>query len=192
PPPATLDAYNRANPMNAISLSVISIALAEGRPAGPFMAPQDSADGHADGLPDLLPLAPLDGLSDGTVALLLSLADRIAGPGDGTGQGAGDGPRIVPSLFRHFTAWPLLLEAMSEWLGTVAASDGVDALSARISEAAAGIGREMFANLPVPGDGAVLPDGKTRTTLAATVAVFPPAICRMTVVGTLLHRALRP
>jgi len=45
--------------------------------------------------------------------------------------------------------------------------------------------------LAPPGDGAVLPDAATRDALLKTIEIFPPTICRMIVIGGLLHTALR-
>jgi hypothetical protein len=54
----TLDAYNRANPMNALSLRVIALALESGRPATPIpLVAPPGVD-----LRVLLPMMPLDGL----------------------------------------------------------------------------------------------------------------------------------
>lgn len=175
---ATLTAYNRANPMNAISLDVLSCALAAGRPAGPFVAPA----GSAAELPDLLPMAPLDRLPTCTMTLLLTLADLANGAGT----------RIVPSLFRHMTAWPDLLRALSDWLAPLAAAGDIDALALRIQDAAARTGRELFDRLPRAGSGASLPDPATRAALLDTIAIFTPAICRMIVTGALLQSAIRP
>lgn len=173
---ATLDAYNRANPMNAISLQVIALALAEGRPASFGKA------GRADtgGLAELLPIAPLDGLPPDTRALLATLAQQATG-----GRSA-----VVPSLFRHFTAWPPLLEALSRWLGPVAESGAIDDVGDRVTAVAQDAAARIFDALPPPAPGAVAPDDATRAALAATVRTFPPAICRMIAIGALLRAAL--
>ena len=174
----TLDAYNRANPMNALSLRVVARALAADRPAGPFVRPVNDASALA----TLLPIAPLEGLSEEVSAQLLLLARQAGGPDT----------RIVPSLFRHFTPWPALLDAISERLAPLAQADVLGPLAARVSDEASRIGDAMFDALPPPGPGAVLPPAEARAALAKTVAAFPPAICRMIVVGAMLRSILRP
>ena len=175
---ATLDAYNRANPMNAISLEVISLALAESRAADPLGAA--SPDNRH--LPALLPLRGLDGLPASTTALLGRLAV----------QATGRDTEIVPSLFRHYLAWPGFLEALSDWLEPLAADDTVGRMSNRIHAAAREAAQRIFEDLPPPGRHAELPDAATRAALGKTVRIFPPAICRMIVIGALLRAALRP
>lgn len=174
----TVDAYNRANPMNALSLRVVARALAANRPAGHFSLPASNATA----LVELLPIVPLDGLPGATSERLLLLARQAAGPET----------RIVPSLFRHFTPWPGLLAEISDRLAPLAAADAFGRIAANVSEEAARIGDAMFDALPQPGPDAVLPPADARAALAETVAAFPTAICRMIVVGTMLRAILRP
>lgn len=173
---ATLEAYNRANPMNAISLQVVALALADGRPAARLPT---TADGPP--LPELLPIAPLDDLPGPTRALLETLARQATG---------GRSP-VVPSLFRHLADWPDLLDALADWLRPVAGGGTIDALSGSIFDAAAAAARRVYAGLPPPAPGAGVPDAASRATLEETVRVFPPAICRMIVIGALLRSAIR-
>lgn len=175
---ATVDAYNRANPMNALSLAVIARALDAGRPAAPFVTPRASTED----LPALLPIAPLDALSPPTSALLQRLAVLTVG---------GDSP-VVPSLFRHFAPWPALLEEICEWVQPLSAAGTIDELSARLAAATGRVGGEMYDALPEPPPDGISPDPSARTILLRTVGVFPPAICRMIVVGVRLRAALRP
>lgn len=174
----TLEAYNRANPMNALSLRVIALALEAGRPA--------EAGGLAvempGELPTLLPMAPLDGLPPSTMDILYRLAALT------TGQNRG----LVPSLFRHFTAWPALLAALADWLEPLAADGEIERKVADVSTRADEIAHDIFDQLEMPGEGASLPDATTRETLLQTIEIFPPAICRMIVIGGLLRTAIRP
>ncbi|MFT7570103.1 MAG: hypothetical protein ACI9JL_001130 [Paracoccaceae bacterium] len=184
----TLSAYNRANPMNALSLRVIAMALEAGRPAL-WRAPVSKTTGTKitgevtpGELSVLLPMAPLDGLPPATMDSLYRLA-RLT-----TGQDRG----LVPSLFRHFTAWPALLTALADWLEPLAKEGVIEGQVARISALADEIAQDIFAQLDRPEHGAVLPDAATRETLLQTIEIFPPAICRMIVIGGLLHKAVRP
>lgn len=175
---ATLDAYNRANPMNAISLRVIATALEAGRPAG-WRRPNPAGNGS---LTVLLPMAPLDRVSAETMDILYRLAWLT------TGQDRG----LVPSLFRHFAAWPAFLTALADWLEPLAASGQIERQVADISGLANGIADDIFARLPPPRGDAVLPDASTRARLVETIEIFPPAICRMIVIGGLLRTAIKP
>lgn len=184
----TLDAYNRANPMNALSLRVIALALEAGRPAAASSPLADRGGSRNDRqtaareLTTLLPMASLGGLPTATMDSLYRLAALT------TGQDRG----LVPSLFRHFTAWPALLSALADWLEPLAAEGMIERQVAGVSARADARAREIFAALDAPGDGAVLPDSATRETLLRTIEIFPPAICRMIVIGGLLRTAIRP
>lgn len=181
----TLGAYNRANPMNALSLRVIAMALEAGRPAvlqaSVLAGPDPVASGRTE-LSALLPMAPLDSLPPATMDILYRLA-RLT-----TGQDRG----LVPSLFRHFTAWPALLTALADWLEPLAKDGVIEEQVTRVSALADRIAQEIFEQLDPPGDGAVLPDATTRETLIETIEIFPPAICRMIVIGGLLRTAVSP
>jgi len=174
----TIDAYNRANPMNALSLRVIASALEAGRPA--LWTPPVATDTRT--LPSLLPMTPLDGVRDETMETLYRLAYLTTGDDRG----------LVPSLFRHFTVWPELLAQLADWLEPLAADGVIEQQVASVTKAADSIAREIFGQLDPPGDGAVLPDEATRSALLKTIEIFPPTICRMIVIGGLLRSALKP
>lgn len=184
----TLDAYNRANPMNALSLRVIALALEAGRPAVGFVPSagtggSESVRGTDSGdLSALLPMAPLEGLPPATMDTLYRLAALT------TGQDR----RLVPSLFRHFTAWPALLSALADWLEPLAAAGMIERQVADVSVRADGLAHDIFVELEMPGNAAVMPDTPTRETLLRTIEIFPPAICRMIVIGGLLRTAIKP
>lgn len=172
----TLDAYNRANPMNALSLRVIALALESGRPATPIpLVAPPAADLRA-----LLPMMPLDGLDPATMALLHRLA-RLT-----TGRES----KIVPSLFRHFAQWPELLRQLVGWMEDLSHGGSIDDRAARVFKMADDIARGIYETLPVPAENAILPDAGTRRTLVETIEMFPPTICRMIVIAGLLRTAL--
>ena len=163
----TVDAYNRANPINAVCLQVLRRAAA--RPAPRFRPPPPAVRELA----VLLPMAPLDGLPAPTLRLLRDLARQTVG---GT---------IVPSIFRHFTDWPELLRALSEILedvsgGFAEAGDRAEAAAGEIAEAAI-----------LPAGGGPVPDDAMREALSSAIGIFLPAICRMIVVGGHIRGALR-
>lgn len=166
----TVDAYNRANPINAVCLQVLGRAVREARPAPRFRPPSAAARD----LDVLLPMAPLDGLPASTLELLRDLARLTVG---GT---------IVPSIFRHFTDWPDLLRAFSEIL------EGVSGGFAEAGERSAAAAGEIAEAAVLPaGDGPV-PDDAMREALSSAIGIFLPAICRMIAVGGHIRGGLRP
>ena len=169
----TMDAYNRANPMNALSLEVLARALRENRPAA--LLPLRSAT--TVDLPELLPMAAMDTLPASTRALL----DRIAI------QTVGKGAPIVPSLFRHFVEWPSLLGAMTEILEPV---PRLEPMADRVWRRASGIAGEISEGLATVGT--VRVGDPEREALVRTIEIFSPAICRMIVLGGVLRQGLRP
>jgi len=172
----TLDAYSRANPINAVSLRVIALALESGRAASaaPIEAPS-----RVD-LPTLLPMSPLDSLDPIATALMHRLA-RLT-----TGRES----KIVPSLFRHFAPWPVLLAQLADWMEDLNDGGVIDDQAARVFDMADDIAQDIFGSLPPPGGDAILPDPATRQTLVATIEMFPPTISRMIVIVGLLRSAL--
>jgi hypothetical protein len=175
---ATLDAYNRANPMNALSLRVIALALEAGRPAiaCSFDRPAPVS------LPELLPMAPLDQMEPGTRDLMQRLA-RLTTGGDS---------KIVPSLFRHFAPWPGLLRRLADAMEEMAVGGVIDDEAKRVFEKANRIALDIFNALPPPDTQALLPDPATRKMLVDTIEIFPPTICRMIVIAGLLRAAIAP
>ncbi|MEC7489445.1 MAG: hypothetical protein VYA17_07645 [Pseudomonadota bacterium] len=173
----TLSAYNRANPMNAIGLLVIALALKAGRPAR-FHRPEVVISTT---LPELLPLGRLEGLNPQITETLNTLASLTA---DGE-------PRIVPSLYRHFINWPAFLTELVDWLEPLSTGGTIDRISMQILVRANEIAKQVFSELPVVEPVSVSPDIETRSTLIKTIEIFPPTICRMIVIGAMLCDALR-
>ena len=179
----TLDAYNRANPMNILSLRVLEMALEAGRPAISIAPVSAGVRASKAAEPTaLLPMGSFDGLPQTTMDILNRLASLT------TGQDAG----LVPSLFRHFTAWPAFLEALANWLEPMAEEGLIERQVERISAKVDPIAADIFEQLDRPEKAAILPDEITRAKLLQTIEIFPPAICRMIVIGGLLRAAVRP
>lgn len=173
---ATLDAYNRANPMNAVSLRVIGLALQAGRPATAVTVDRPARRE----LPALLPMASLGEMTAPTLELMQRLA-RLT---------TGRDTKIVPSLFRHFAPWPDLLRQLAETMEKMAEGGVIDELARQVFEKADGIAQEIFSNLPAPAENAILPEHDVRKTLAETIEIFPPTICRMIVIAGFLRAIL--
>ena len=172
----TLDAYNRANPMNGISLCVISLALKNGRPAQ-FTAPKFL---KTQSLPDLLPLASLEALPPEIMNVLYTLAYHTAG----------EATKIVPSLYRHFVGWPTFLEELGVWLELMSEAGTINEISSRVLTGANEIAENIYQELASPPPEASVPTSEIRSTLIETIRIFPPTICRMIVIGGMLRAAL--
>lgn len=173
---ATLDAYIRANPMNAVSLRVIALALEAGRPADAVTV--ERRGGAA--LPSLLPMVSLDDMDPDTNALMRRLARLTTGAES----------KIVPSLFRHFAPWPDLLNRLADAMEQMSRGGVIDDQADLVFERADRIAQDIFNSLPPPSANAVLPDREIRKTLVDTIEIFPPTICRMIVIAGLLRDAL--
>ncbi len=169
----TIDAYNRANPVNAVAFQLLHMAV-----KGDFAAPRYVAPprGRAS-LDALLPIAAFDGLPTATHDLLRQLAVQTVGA---------NAP-MIPSLFRHFTDWPNLLEAFSEIFRALGDSAEREALVARVMAAVGEQAGAVLDDLPDPGDGAVRLAPPLRTAVAETATNFVPAICNMIVIGAMLR-----
>jgi hypothetical protein len=165
-----LDAYNRANPENMLSVLCL-LRLLDGAQVTVPKEPRDWTPPPAPG-----PLVPMTEVATmpRDVAALLQL---VAAPGDG------EGPRVVQSLYRHFGHRPAFL-ALAVTLLRQRFDDGsidrsVDSIRASMNAAADELVRGLSApRAPHPGiqtvcerfGGAVIP--------------------QMIVVGRLLERAL--
>ncbi|MGB0629231.1 MAG: hypothetical protein ACPGRZ_00925 [Alphaproteobacteria bacterium] len=173
---ATLDAYNQANPMNALSLRVISLALSAG-----WCPPASRVRiRNTEPLVELLPMGGLDQLDGETSGYMTQLAFFTTG----------EQSDLVPSLFRHFIPWPALLSALCDWLRPLHEQNLVGDISDRISADADAIARDIFGNLLASDDVLAAPDQGTCDALTATIAQFLPAICRMIVIGGLLRSSV--
>ena len=172
----TLDAYNRANPMNALSLRVIALSLSTG-----WCPPMRRADiASSRPLVDLLPMAGLEDLDPETSEYMTELAL----------YSTGEKSSLVPSLFRHFFRWPAFLAGLCEWLRPLHEKDVVQNLSWRISDEADSIANDIFKNLAVSKVEMAPPAEEIRSAVVKTIAQFLPALCRMIVIGGLLRSAI--
>lgn len=175
-----LDSYGRANPMNLVGLKVIDLALDQ--------MPQDDTVGQApavsdemlltpEGMPDLLPMIDPTTAPDRTRGALSRLARQIHGGDTG----------VIPSLYRHFGAWPDFLEELESALEPTLSGGIEDAAQSMLAdgERRAEIMYRGLALSDMPP-----PDGQATATLKHLIGQFPPNICRLTVLATLLKRGL--
>jgi hypothetical protein len=173
---ATLDAYNQANPMNALSLRVIALALSEG-----WRPPTGNVSiSSPDPLVELLPMGRLEDLDREVSGHMTELAFFTTGERSG----------LVPSLFRHFSCWPAVLSGLCDWMRPLHERNVIRDLSDEISGEADRIAADIFNQMVVPEYPLEAPDKNVRDALSETIAQFLPAICRMIVIGGLMRYAI--
>ena len=164
-----LEAYNRANPENMLSMLCLRRLLAGHRASEPLAARTWSAPPSPG-----LPLPMIDVATMGPE--MSDLLGLVAAPGDA------DGPRVVQSLYRHLAQRPAYL-ALAVTLLRERFDDGsIDrataVLAARMNEAADALVRSLEA-APVPDPG-----------IQPVIERFSGAVIpQMIVVGRLLDQA---
>lgn len=176
-----LDTYGRANPMNLIGLKIIDLAL-DATPQGPGVnrvpALKESALLKPQGLRDLLPMTDPLNAPAATQSALNSLARQIHGGDTG----------VIPSLYRHFGGWPGFLERLKPALDPVLSGGTFEAAAQQMLSAGEAVAQSFYKTLPLQD--LDTPDPSTTTALKNLINQFPPNICRMTVLATLLRRGL--
>ena len=172
----TLAAYNRANPMNALSLRVVSLALsAQLQPSEVRTRITEVATPI-----DLLPISGLQDLDRETYRHISCL----------TRYTTGEGSKLVPSLFRHFIPWPDFLAEICDWLQPLYENGLLSEYSRAISLNADSAAQMIFAALDV-GEGSLgAPDEATSLVLSNTIKQFLPAISSMIIIGGLLNNSI--
>jgi hypothetical protein len=165
-----LEAYNRANPENMLTVLCL-LRMIEGR--RPSVEPVTRAWAPPPAPGPLVPMVNISTLHREVHDLL----DLVAAPGDG------DGPRVVQSLYRHLAQHPRFL-ALAVTLLRQRFDDGsiartVDDLGKSMADAADTLVRELSAP-PAPHPGV----------LEACRRFGGAVIPQMIAVGALLERAL--
>jgi hypothetical protein len=177
---ATAEAYGRANPANLLGLMALHFILDETPTARARRKPQRGLPPRpaAVELPTLPPMAEPGALPPETRELLLRLATQLHGPV----------PRIIPSFYRHFAAWPGLLALLAERLAPVIDSGALDEAARALGRDAHGVARVLYLDCPMtrrepPSDAAL-------ATLKDLIELFPPNICKMTLIARAVEAAL--
>jgi hypothetical protein len=173
---ATCAAYARANPANLLALKALQFILAESgqgrarrkplrglppRPAAVELAP-------------LPPMADLASLNDETKKTLAALTAQLHGP---------DG-RVIPSFYRHFTAWPKLLSGVHDALQPLIDDGTLNAAAAALNRDAHGYARVLYLDCPATRGGP--PSEAALNTLGELLELFPPNICKLTLIARAL------
>ena len=172
----TLAAYNQANPMNALSLRVVSLVLsARSRPSEARTRITEVATPI-----DLLPISGLQDLDRETYRHISSL----------TRYSIGEGSKLVPSLFCHFIPCPDFLAEICDWLQPLHENGLLSEYSRVISLNADSVAQMIFAALDVGESSLGAPDEATSLTLLDTIKQFLPAISSMIIIGGLLNNSI--
>ncbi|MEE8506733.1 MAG: hypothetical protein V3S40_11010, partial [Kiloniellales bacterium] len=171
----TLEAYNRANPMNLIALAVLTRELAHPTPDG-GEAPPETGPTPPRPTSVLPPMGDVSALPN-EIQMVLSVLSTQAGVG---------GTAVVPTLYRHLTEWPGYL-AIAVSAGARLVDDGsLDREAPALQEEA-----HRAANR-IPRYATVLPapTASQRDNLLGLIALFPALIARMIVIGVQLRRSM--
>ncbi len=177
-----LIAYGQANPMNLIGLDVVDLALDnaeqnEGVQRIPAMSEDDLL--RPGNQAALLDMVDPGSASNRVSAALHALAVQIHGGDTG----------VIPSLYRHFGEWPAFLEELHPTLVPLFAGDTFENAAIEMRHAGRAYAETFYRSLPRPDLPA--PDNKTVHALKALIGQFPPNICRMTVLATVIRRGLK-
>lgn len=177
---ATCDAYGRANPANLLGLKALNFILAETpmarsrRKPARGLAPKPEALELA----ALPPMADLTTLSAETKTILMAL----------TGQLHGNDGRVIPSFYRHFTAWPEMLSGLHKYLQPLIDDGALAEGATALDHAAHGLARVLY--LDCPTTRLEPPSEAALTTLRELIELFPPNICKMTLIARAMGAAI--
>jgi hypothetical protein len=171
----TLDAYNRANPMNLIALAALKRELEDPAPGGGTMPTEDGALPRRP-TPALPPMAAVETLPAETRSVLLTLAAQA---------GVGATP-VVPTLYRHLTDWPDFLELAAKVAAGPAEDGRVDRGAHDLQAAADRAARRLPRYAPSHS----APNARQRQNILDLIGLFPALIARMIVIGAYLRRAV--
>lgn len=172
-----LDAYNRANPVNIMTVRCLWLHL-----AGKSSCAAETASWPAweppPAPPALPPMIDPAAMSPTVRELVLLLTDR----------GSADSPSpLWPSLYRHLAHWPAFLGYAAVIIPP--AFDAIDAAASRLQRQVDAAAAGMARGLAPPRD-LDAPAGEQARQLQSAIERFSSRIPEMVVIGTVLRRAL--
>ena len=174
---AVLQTYIRANPANMVGMLCLRQLLSDTWQPASTDALADRSF-RPDPLPPLLPMiAPAD-MSSAAARAYDRLTEQLHGPG-GT---------ISPSLYRHFAPWPGLMSRIAdetEDLVQTQLDDATEGMLTLANAQAASLAR----HLPAPV--APRPEASVVAHILDLATLFPPNMCKMTILAEYLRRGLR-
>ena len=177
---ATCRAYSSANPANLLALKALRLMLDETPQARAQRKPTPGAltrppIANVTALP---PMAEMAALADDTKALLRALAHQLHGP---------DG-RVIPSFYRHFTAWPQFLQLLLRQLQLIIDNGTLGTAAAAMDHQANHQASALYLDCPVVPLAA--PSEAAAATLKELIDLFPPNICKMTLIAQAIARSM--
>ncbi len=171
----TLEAYNRANPMNLIAMAVLTRELEDRAPVN-GEAPPQTGPMPPRPISALPPMADINALPEETREVLGVLAAQ-AGVG---------GTAVVPTLYRHLTEWPGYLDIAVSAATRLVDDGSLDREASALQEEAHRAANRM----PRYATGLPAPSASQRNNLLGLIDLFPTAIARMIVIGVHLRRSM--
>jgi hypothetical protein len=177
----TCVAYVRANPANVVGLLALRMILTESddaRAARPLHqgAPRQLTQPAPVALPPMGDMARLDARAK---KVLMAL----------TAQLHGDDGRVIPSFYRHFTQWPRLLEDVHVQVQRLLDTGVLDREAMNMQRIAQSLAVDVYRECPKTD--LPLPSEQVRGALIELIALFPPNICKMTLIAHTLGSALQ-
>ena len=171
----TIEAYNRANPMNLIAMAVLADELEDPAPERREALPETESISPrpASALP---PMAEVAALPEETRAILGVLAAQ-AGVG---------GTAVVPTLYRHLTEWPSYLGLAASMVAPMADDGSLDRAASALREEA----HRAASRIPRYAAALPAPSASQRSNLLGLIDLFPALIARMIVIGVHLRRSM--
>ena len=173
---AVLQTYIRANPANMMGMLCLAMLLQE--------QPLDASDElladrgyQPDPLPALLPMTAPNDMSPAAATAYQRLTEQLHGPGGS----------VSPSLYRHFAQWPGLMTLIADQTDDLVRSDLGKAGDAMLT-AAADRASALAAQLPAPDR--ERPDPDVVSHILDLAHLFPPNMCKMTILAEFLLRGL--
>jgi len=171
----TLDAYNRANPMNLIALGVLRRELEDPTPDNADAAPELNITPSRD-VGALPPMAKVGSLPMEIQAVLGVLAAQ-AGVG---------GAAVIPTLYRHLTAWPGYLDLAAATAAPLIEDGSIGREVSALQIAT----RQVADDMPRYAISLPAPSAHQQDNLLGLIDMFPTLIARMIVIGVHLRRSM--
>jgi hypothetical protein len=119
-------------------------------------------------------MADLSSLSEETKSLLTALTTQLHGADS----------RVIPSFYRHFTAWPKLLTGLHGALQPLIDDGSLNAAAEALNRDAHGFARVLYLDCQMTQLGA--PSEAALTTLKELLELFPANICKMALIARAL------
>jgi hypothetical protein len=177
---ATCTAYVRANPANLVGLLALHLILTESNEARATRQKASATVSQTPpaSLPALPPMGDVAALDATTKGLLMALTQQLHG----------DDGRVIPSFYRHFTAWPRLLNDVRAQVQHLIDSGALNTATVKMQSQAKEFAADLYracprTDLPEPPE-------QVRSTLTQLIELFPPNICKMTLIARAMERTL--